>query len=229
MPLEIVEKYRMLYRNYYMNQTLDFLTLKESTCYVIYPYDNDNDKFKGYNIIVEVGSTKHEDILASNNVLRNSEGKYNGVILTSPEVFNLNRIEQKAIMAHEWIEVMYCFEHERRLSESKRISDKPNFEKLIVLLLLLDQDAKSPWQDSDDDWLSLYKALRHLLVSRHSIIEMLDENFNIQRDEFNDLVENDVDQTISLLYKLIETFSDKWSVDPSLVLGRIREILLQKT
>lgn len=226
MPMQIVEKYRMLYRNYYMDQTLGFLSLKQKDSYTIHPFDEQIKRFEGYNIIVDVGSLSHPNIFACNNVLSNKQGKYDGIILISEQVFELPLIYQKVVMAHEWIEVMYCFEYNKRISESKRICGKQNIDSIIYLLSFLDDDAQCIWQDSKDDWLSLYKALRYLLVSKNSIIEMLENIYDIDHSDFFQV--KDLNKTMTIIRELIKTFSDKWSVDPALVQSRIRELLLQK-
>ncbi len=214
MPIDIVSKYRLVYKNVYMMETLhNFGGAKKLPA-----FDNEGRGFRDAYIVVNFDGPKHADIWASNFCKSYPDGTQEAMIQVNPDLRTLEKEKQKTILAHEWIEVMVKFRDGHR--ESKRVAGKID---MVVLFNTLRRRAF--WQDSAEFASKMHSALRYLLVSRESIEEMLKADFEKSITDLRNMVTHEPNTAVKLIPKLIESFGAKWSVDVELVYDRLQEIL----
>ena len=221
--LEIVRKYRRVYRTAYMMQTLE-VTEPRSEPMRLQAFLKDGSGFPGHFITVLFDEFSHPDIWVSNLLIKQPDGKLAGVILVSTDLLRLPRERRKEILAEEWIEVMVGFENQGR--PEKRVAGRA---AMIARLynLSLGIRPRVHWQNTPDEWSNIEVALSELLVSHQSLDDMAPEFGFSSLNGIKEIFTTDPMKAQSTIEKLAKKFSDKWSVEMDLVIDRIREILLK--
>jgi len=215
-PLKIAQVHRPIYRYIYMMETLkDFNRAKRLNA-----FDGNGHGFPNCYIVVAPYGPSHVSIWASNYVRINEDGSKEGVIQINNDIRKLSKIQQKIILAEEWIELMLTFHH-KGVRNERRVFGK---EEAVCLFNTLKR--RSLWQDSSDFTFKMTEALRWLMVSRDSIDEMLDQEFEgMTVSSVRQMIKHDPTKAEQLIPKFVNRFGDKWSVDTELVYERFQEIL----
>ncbi len=221
--LEIVRKYRRVYRTAYMMQTLE-VTEPRSEPMRLQAFLKDGSGFPGHFITVLFDEFSHPDIWVSNLLIKQPDGKLAGVILVSTDLLRLPRERRKEILAEEWIEVMVGFENQGR--PEKRVAGRA---AMIARLYNLSLSVKPsvPWEDTSDEKSTIQVALREILVSQQSLDEMAPEFGFMSLRAIKNIFTKDPARAQTTIEELAARFSEKKSVQVDLVIDRIREILLK--
>ena len=173
--------------------------------------------FDGSQIILSLAGPDHPKIWAANNVKKNEDGSYVGVIHLNSQALELPATHRKVILAHEWIEVLMA------MRDGQRPKTMP-LGKVELALLYNTLHMRSPWQDPPDFELQLHQAIRYLLVTKASLEELAYE-FGTSLSSIVELVKTNPSEAGTLIRQLANTYSAKWSVDLPLVFDRLQESL----
>lgn len=214
--LEIVEKYRLLYRNMYMKPTLE--AMRGSP--VRLPVSSaDCTDFEHCRILVDLGGPVDPHVWACNNIDKTDD------VITAMVVAGRDLADQpielrKFVLAHEWLEVMYFF------CNGKRLGDRKISKKTDIVIMYEVLKRRCPWQDSADEWCALHLALRALLVSNQSLEELLAEPpFSVTVPQFRRMATTTPQRAAQLYEDTVSAFAAKWSVRRDLAGDRLDEVL----
>jgi hypothetical protein len=230
-PLHVVNRHRLLYRNYYMVETLklvedlekDNKATKATKPIRLPAFDGEGGGYENCYIIVQPQSQKHPDILASNYIIPPRRGKTKiGIININPMLCEFSKVRQKLVLAEEWIEVFLAFEDTKL--RSRRIAGK---EDAVVLFNSLRR--KAYWQDSEDFVIKLREALRQLTASSPSIKKVLLDKHGITIDGLKQKIKDEPKLAEDIILKFVENFSKEKYVDIDLVYDRLQEELYNET
>lgn len=216
MPHRIVDKYRPVYRQEFVVDTL--YNIGGAKAYKA--FGENGLGFKDCYIVVNFDGPKHEGLYAHNFVREYPSGKKEGIIQLNPIVREKEKYRQKEILAEEWIEVMMKFEG--ILGGEHQVLG--NFE---MAMLFNNLKRRTFWQDSRDFLIKMHAALRRLLVSSHSIEEMLIEDFGSSIQKLKGLVATDSNGARVLIEKFLLSFAGRWDVEKGLVFDRLQETLFK--
>jgi len=252
MSIRIVEEFRLIYRQKFMQQVMHirypgvqatteaflteaFLTEKELQDLP----EGTNAGFPGSLILIEFTTEENADICAINTVVTEQVDAPTGIIQISKALLGSTPKEQKylkMVAAHEWIEVMLKL-RDGRLNK-RTIAGREAMTMLFTALrnvqgqgagedLIKEVVMLSPWQDSGEDEAELLAALRHLLVSTQSLDEMVRDDFGVAGEGggLREMAKTNPERATEILVQLAAKFSLHWSVDLELVYDRIREWL----
>ena len=214
-PLSIVDRYRILYRNKYMTPTL--LGNGRKT-FRIPAFSEEHPKFNGSFIVIDYSVQPNDDVWATNTIHKINE-TYQAVIHVDPNIDDQSPIIRKYIYAHEWIEIMYCFHNDSRIT-LKRIEKNKN--AIDTLNALNNLKRRCAWQDKVQDVDMLAPALRNLLVSHDSIMEFLKHKYSMTLTDFKDRLQRGDSE---IYENVCRGFSIKWSVHVAMVKDRMDELV----
>lgn len=216
MPQRIVDKYRPVYRQEFVLDTLH--NIGGAKAYRA--FDGNGLGFQDCYVIVNFDGPKHDGLLAHNFVREFPDGKKEGIIQLNPIVRTKKKHRQKEILAEEWIEVMMKFEG--TLGGEHQVLG--NFE---MAMLFNNLKRRTFWQDSRDFLIKMHAALRHLLVSSQSIEDMLIEDFESSIQKLKRLVTTDSNEARVLIENFLLSFAGRWDVERGLVFDRLQETLFK--
>lgn len=236
MPLEIVNKYRLVYKECFVAQSL--LGCKEGK----FPAWHGNCGFKDIYVPISYAGKIHPRALPSVTV--DYEVSQPDVVhrpyIQLREDFKdrYNRQQRKVYLAHEWIHAMMILDGRADTLNSL------NYTKNKVLLLhslALGQKIGvagegfgsysvsyycNPWSDTEQLLADMHTALRRLLVSEDSVERFLIQNYSITLDALKEQVQDNNQDASELIRRFISEFSTSISVSWDLVASRlINEIL----
>ena len=228
MPAEIVDKHRLVYKNYYMKQVLkNFRQLEVIPAYDRDDLIEDQDRkgFPDREIVVNLGGDLSGEssggkVWATCVVAEDEKtGEIVAYVEADQSLMSATKDQQKMALAHEWIHAMLAFKGDFR--GLKIVSGQAE-----MLALFHSLKRRSYWQDSAEFSSALHKALRELLVSEDSIREMLAaEPFNTTIEDLRVKWNKDPVSEYVTIRNLIEMFAGKWSVDMDLVVDRLQQLL----
>lgn len=217
MPLDIVRKYRTIYRNYYMVPTLQNFGQQLE----LQAFDDEGRGFKEKYIVVNFSGTFDSSILAATVISGDKKRHREVYVDINPEVGRLPKAKQKVVLALEWLHAMLGF-RDGGFDESKRISDKIEFAILFNNL-----KRRSFWQEPEETKIQFHNALRHLLVSTDSMTEELAETFDLSMEDVRNKIKKNPNEAYVIINQFVQSFSGKWDIEPELVYDRFHESIFQ--
>lgn len=212
---EIVKKYRSVYEQKFMMQSLrTFPNNRIKTD----AFDSERRGFPGKYIVVDFSGSAHNKVKAANVLF--SQNEKMGLIYVAQGFHSRSKEEQKVVLAEEWLELMAGFElgkHEIHKSLSG---------KLPLALLFNSLKQRGFWQDSTSEHAELLVALRLLLVPKDRLQETSIELHQKTLDELKVMVTTSPDEARLLIEQLVLTFAVKFYVDKDLVWDRLMTFLI---
>lgn len=208
MPEHIADQYRHLYREIYMERTLE----PEGKGVLLEMWNESDSSFENCYVAINFDGECHSDILASCLVWQLDEKVYQAYIDVSPELATYASAARKKVLAHEWLHTMIKF-RDKKLS---RVSLSDYLEYLLL-------SNHCPWQDTRDLSEAMESALRKLLVSRESLNKLLEDKFGITWDCLKDLAKSEPYRAMSITQQLLRDFAAKHHVALETVRERFEE------
>lgn len=205
--IELVHKYRGHYRSLFAKPSLN--TVRGYAFQV--PFDLDGEAHS-IGVTFEEISGAHPSIWATNLVHVADDGRKSALIVVSPEVQTLGAIRQKAILAHEYLEVVNAIVEGRR---SKAVHTR---QELVLFLAL--SKRRAIFADTYDERDEIAQAVRELLVSQESLRQVMDE-LGITPEGLRELVASNPAEAYEQLDVICRTFSASEAVDLDLVEGQL--------
>ena len=237
MPRRIVEKYRLLYKNYFLNQSLDLKLNDDAIKVPAFYSEEDKVKyadffgkdpklhlkgFPGVYIYVQYGKETLPGVWATNNIRVDKIEKNveSAVIMLNPRLFLKKRTFQREVLAHEFVEVVT-----RMMSLDRAAQMKGNVGLSFTLQLLSTELSRDCIQlDPNVSRRELDTAIEELLVSRPSLDEVASD-LGIEISNIVELLK--IDETPNLIVaaghinKIQEAFTSRWGVEKMMVFNRL--------
>ena len=220
MPSKIVAEYRGLYDKHFEPATRNNLpgSRIKAACF---------DGAKGFQasyIAVNFGGAGgHADILAANCVKLDRQGTYqasiqlNPILLTDKKKYPAHVV--KMILAEEWLEVMVGLRDKKRDSMQKLVDNK-----LDLLVIFNSLKCRGAWQDSTEQQIALHGALRELLASKESLLQMAAE-YSLTETEIKRQMGVNPNETMKSIQQFARAYAYKYNVDYDMVLDRFQFVL----
>jgi hypothetical protein len=205
--IELVHKYRGHYRSLFAKPSLN--TVRGYAFQV--PFDLDG-RTHTISVTFEGACGTLPSIWATNLIHAAEDGQRSAIIVVSPEVQTLGAIRQKAILAHEYVEVVSAIVDGR---QSKAVHTR---QELVLFLALSKRRAifSDTWDERDE----IALAVRELLVSQESIRQVMDE-LGIAPERLRELVASNPAEAYEQLDVICRTLSASEAVDVELVEGQL--------
>ena len=123
------------------------------------------------------------------------------------------------ILAEEWLEVMVGLRDKKRDSMQKLVDNK-----LDLLVIFNSLKCRGAWQDSTEQQIALHGALRELLASKESLLQMAAE-YSLTETEIKRQMGVNPNETMKSIQQFARAYAYKYNVDYDMVLDRFQFVL----
>ena len=236
----IVQLFRRFYRECYMRTTLrhggdhrgktHWPRIELSLRDILAPEMPNADAISNSLLVIDFNRDLGTEVWAMNLVIK-TPTRLIGYIAVDKRLYEeiVDQREEsqkrKAILAHEWLEVLHTICNYEHLDNIRAVAGKVEMFALMGAF-----EFGLPWEDGPAHLERLAPALRDLLVSSETIHRMIreDQNFGTVEhfnEKFIAALRNDRGEAKNFLLRFAETVSTKINVPRRLCQERVHEVL----